>query len=139
MDNKTKFLIKILIVSGICIWIGWELTSRFGEIADPKYIQLIITTAVFLAGFGLISMNNKDSVFFVNVKQIISWSILSIISSFAYLVFETSPEWSRVLFKISSAFLFFTIALVLILVLFHDNEYLKELEIKEKKSKAILA
>ena len=97
-------------------------------------MDIIITTAVFLAGFGLIAINegksSKNSLFMVispNVKSILLWSMASIIFAFCYLINPTSI-WGTMFFKLSSGFLFFTITLIVLLVLFHDNKYLKELE-----------
>ncbi len=128
MKKNILFTIWILLLAVVGVVISWKLANKFADIADLKYIEIIITTAVFLAGFGLLALDKKDSVFFVNVKQIISWSMLSIISAFCYIIFQSSEIWSKMFFRLSAGFLFFTITLVFILVIYHDNKYLKEIE-----------
>jgi hypothetical protein len=128
MNKKIFFAIWIIFLAIVGVIISWKLANKFTDIADFKYIEIIITTAVFLAGFGLIALDKKDSVFFVNFKQIVSWSMLSIVSAFCYIIFQSSQIWSKMFFGLSAGFLFFTITLVFILVLYHNNNYLKEIE-----------
>jgi hypothetical protein len=128
MDKKILFTLKVLFFGVIGVAISWYLSGRFALMADLKYIEIIITTAVFLAGFGLIALDKEDSVFFVNVKQIISWSLLSIICSFCYIIFQSSIVWGNMFFRLASGFLFFTMTLIFLLVIFHDNPYMKEIE-----------
>lgn len=146
LDKEMKK--KILFTIWICFlvifggYLCWILSDKFSLIADFKYVNIIITTAVFFAGFGMLSLskNNeeqKDSLFAVilpNRKSITLWSILSIIFAFCYLIFESSP-FSTMFFKLSVAFLFFTILLIGLLVLYSDNKYLRELETQNVPNK----
>lgn len=131
MNKKISFALLIIFLTLIGIWGSWVLAEKMGKIASPQYVSIIITTAVFLAGFGLIAIDKKESVFYINIKQIISWSLASIVFAFSYIIWQDSQDWSELLFSLSSGFLFFTMTLVLILVLFHDNKYLKEIEKKK--------
>lgn len=131
-NKKIKFKKKITFFVFIGVFISVFLASQFA--ADPKYVNVIITTAVFLAGFGLIAMdkgeqskNNFLKVLSPNIKSIILWSMASIIFSFYYLIFSTFV-WSVWLFKLAAGSLFLTILLIVILVFFHDNPYFVELE-----------
>jgi hypothetical protein len=138
-SKKVKSILLILILTLIAVLVSWFLANKFTQIHSKEYIDIIIQAAVFLAGFGLIAMEKRDdkkvssySVFFPNVKQIIIWSMLSILFSFAYLIYQNSPILAKPLFGLAVGFLFFTFSLVIILVLFHDNKYLKEVENKKQ-------
>jgi len=136
---KKKLLSLLIIVGFTLLLIGgsWVLANHFAKIHSKEYVPIIIQSAVFLAGFGLLAMNkdseeSRYSVFVPNLKHIIGWSILSIIFAFLYLTFETS-QFAEMFFRLSGAFLFFTLSFVIVLVLFYDNKYLKESE-KPKSS-----
>jgi hypothetical protein len=137
LKKKTLNLLLIIGFTLLLMWGSWVLADHFAKIHSKEYIPIIIQSAVFLAGFGLLAMNkdseeSRYSVFVPNLKHIIGWSMLSIIFAFLYLTFETS-QFAEMLFRLSGAFLFFTLSFVIVLVLFHDNEYLKEAE-KPKSS-----
>ena len=137
MKKKILFAIWIIFLVTVGCLMSFFLANKFSLIADFKYIQIIITTAVFFSGFGLLALNKNNegennfwAVFLPNRKSIIIWPILSIILAFCYLIFETSP-FGNMFFKLSAAFLFITIFLIALLVIYHDNEYLRDLETKK--------
>jgi hypothetical protein len=141
MKEKIKFALWIIFLTIVGCSISIFLANKFSLIADFKYIEIIITTAVFFAGFGFLAMKmgkeEKDNFWAVLLpsrKSIILWSILSIISAFCYLIFEPTP-FGNAFFKISVALLFFTITLILLFVIYSDNKYLRELETKNGESK----
>jgi len=140
MKEKTKFAIWIVFLALIGVGISWFLSNQFSALADPKYIEIIITTAVFLAGFALLAVSNgrdiKNSLFMVllpNVRSILLWSMTSIIFAFCYLIYQ-STNLGRMFFSLSVGFLFFTFTLIILLILYSDNKYLKELETKKVSS-----
>jgi len=138
MKKKISFTIWIVFLVIVGCLISIFLANKFGLIADFKYIEIIIITAVFLTGFGLLALdkstkikNNFWAVILPSNKSIILWPMASIIFAFCYLIFSSSL-FGNMFFKLSVAFLFFTITFIVLLVLYHDNKYLRELEIKKK-------
>jgi hypothetical protein len=138
MDKKIRFAFWMVFLVLLGVSISWFLANKFGVMADEKYVEIIITTSVFLAGFGLIAMDKQDSknnswaVFLPNFKSIILWSMASIVFSFCYLIYSSSML-GDMFFKLAVGFLFFTMTLIILLVLYHDNKYLREIE-KPKSS-----
>ena len=137
MIKKIYFTIKIVVLVLVGCFISIFLANKFSLIADFKYINTIITTAVFFAGFGLLALSKdkktEDSFWAIILpsrKSIVLWPILSIIMAFCYLIYE-STQFATMFFKLSAAFLFFTITLIVLLVIYSDNKYLKELESKQ--------
>lgn len=138
MGKKEWFAVKIILITLASLYLSWIVADKFSSVFEKNQIGLIIQTAIFLAGFGLLAIGREEkaipnslvSVILPNLKSIILWSMTSIIFAFLYLSFPNTP-WEINFIKLSIGFLFFTFVLILLLVLFHDNEHLQELETKE--------
>lgn len=138
MKNKIKFALWIIFLTIVGCLLSIFLANKFSLIADFKYVGLVLTTAVFFAGFGLLALKKeggeKDNFWAVLLpsrKSITLWPMMSIILAFCYLIFE-STAFGNMFFKLSVAFLFFTITLIFLLIVYSDNKYLRELETKQE-------
>jgi len=134
MKGKIKFTIWIIFLLLVGISFSIFLANKLGLIAHFKYINIIITTSVFFAGFGLLALSkggktqdNFWAVILPSRRSITLWPIVSIILAFCYIAFETS-KFATMFFELAVAFLFFTITLIVLLVFYHDNKYLREIE-----------
>ena len=138
MNKKVKFLIRLIVFLVIGLTASGYLATLFGEIANAQSVGFIIQVSVFLAGFGFLIMTHSDkpisspfSVFSPNTKEITGWSLWSIVLAFCYFIFPMDP-WNKMFAILSAGFMFFTITLVMILTIFHDNRYMKAFESKNE-------
>jgi len=138
--KKILTVIIFLISTIILVWFSWVSSNKFMEMASEDYARDILGVASILTAFGLLVFNRDKSSkleewylsWIQNLKTATTFSFLSAALSLVYLVYH-NEQYSRYIFGLSSLCIFLSLSIILLFFLFHENQFINEVEKGEMK------